>query len=136
MCLLQRRANQNTQSRGNGGTPVHHTATKLGRGRCNEPGIHLLVSHGALTSIVDRGGNMALDILFEDRNFSNCGYLLTEGQIEDKGWAPKPNKFGKTMLHEAYLKGFLEIVGTLINAGADVNLSSATGWTPVLCSLV
>ena len=62
----------------------------------------------------------------------NC----VEALIKGKGKADinLKNKFGNTCLYKAIEKGYLKVIQTLINAGADVNNKNNHGITPIMQS--
>ena len=55
---------------------------------------------------------------------------------KDRSLLEKPNRFGNFPLHGAATCGNLEVVKTLVNAGADTGCRNRMEWTPLHCGAI
>lgn len=145
--LVQRGADVN-RGDNEGWTPLHATAS------CGFLSIaKFLLDHGASVSAVNNDGELAIDISESDemeellqkeidRQGVNCDksrHTEERMMLEDaKGWLNAKRfgdkaheKTGATALHVAAAKGYIKVMGVLVQAGAPVNSQDLDGWTPL-----
>jgi ankyrin repeat protein len=116
-----------------GRTPLHYAA-RYG----NVSAVDLLLSNGATVSLRDMRGQTALHLAADGGHIDVVQYLLRERKnallatyfraekisVDDKDYGLR------TPLHLVAYAGHVEAAEVLLNAGADINLRSASGRTP------
>jgi ankyrin repeat protein len=91
----------------------------------------VLLDHGANANMVTEEGETVLHIVSrgeydpQERGVSTARLLLERGVDVDA----RENKYGRTSLHNAALKGRLEVAQILLDHGANANMASDTGST-------
>ncbi|RWS06381.1 protein phosphatase 1 regulatory subunit 12A-like isoform X4 [Dinothrombium tinctorium] len=137
-----------------GWTPLHATAS------CGHSSIvKLLLENGADPRIVNNDGELALDIADNDTIEEMINAKLRELNVEDYDLLRKQEQFvmmqdvnewlktgvvgdkphprsGATILHVAAAKGYISILGTLLNdrvlrSQLDIDALDNEGWTPL-----
>ncbi|XP_065226131.1 protein phosphatase 1 regulatory subunit 12B isoform X3 [Planococcus citri] len=131
-----------------GWTPLHATAS------CGFISIaKYLIEQGADIAAVNNDGELAVDIAESDEMEDLLHAVLREKGIDldearnkeeqvmlqhAKEWLNSEKyedipheKTGATALHVAASKGYIKVMDTLIQAGADVNAQDFDGWTPL-----
>jgi len=145
--LVERKADVN-RGDNEGWTPLHATAS------CGFLSIaKFLLEQGANVSAVNNDGELAIDISESDemeellqKEIDKQGINCDESRnteerlmLEDvqswknsKVFGDVPHiKTGATALHVAAAKGYIKVIGLLIQAGAPVNAQDFDGWTPL-----
>jgi len=145
--LVQRAADIN-RGDNEGWTPLHATAS------CGFLSIaKFLLDHGASVSAVNNDGELAIDISESDemeellqkeidKQGVDCEVSRhTEERLmlEDaRSWLNSKRfgdiahaKTGATALHVAAAKGYIKVMGLLVQAGASINSQDLDGWTPL-----
>lgn len=126
--LLKSRANVHCVDR-NGLTPLHVAASHF---ESNPEMIKSLVTDGASLEKCDRNKNTPLFTACYADNVSTACYLVERGANVNH-----TNDKGDTPLHVACCSGLpsLNLVETLLNAGAQVNAQNNFGLTPLACAM-
>lgn len=91
---------------------------------------HLLISEGADLNAADNQGNNALHYLAKRNSWvveDDTAKLLLAADIDIN----KTNNLGRTPLHLAILSKKRNLIQSLIDAGADLNIPDNTGVTPL-----
>ncbi|CAK9098923.1 Ankyrin-3 (ANK-3) (Ankyrin-G) [Durusdinium trenchii] len=95
--------------------------------------VQTLLDVGADLGAKDSDGNTALLVALK-RGHGNCVILLLRA-IASEFWGIKPDdvvtQFGETALHLACQKGYLDLVQTLLDVGADPGRSTICGDSPL-----
>jgi len=92
--------------------------------------VRVLLAHGADFTTPDLDGNPPLRYAVEG------GHLdITRLLIEKRaGTDFVDGRTGRSLLHLAAIKGYLDVVETLVNEGCDVNAVDQAGTTPIQCA--
>ena len=91
--------------------------------------VHSLLEYGAIIDMRNASTySTALMIAAQRGNVSVCQMLLSYG---NQSMVDLRNKFGRTALSSAAEEGELEVVNTLVDAGASINTRQAQSWTPL-----
>lgn len=106
------------------------TALHLAADAGDDEMVLLLLEEGADLHATDRGGKQAIHLATISGHPEIVGNLLSAGAMVD---SREPGE-GMTPLLIASLQGELELVQLLVNAGADIEATNATGRTPFFFS--
>jgi ankyrin repeat protein len=144
--LLERGANVNAATIDSGATALHEAA-----GKGHSDVVELLLSYKADPALKDKTGETAPEEALRNRQARVVGVFMDRGVISpadagkqlknavlrgqtdmttillDRGVDPNPG----LLLHDAALKGFVDVAGSLIAHGAKVNALNASGSTPL-----
>ncbi|KAK8859619.1 ankyrin repeat protein [Apiospora arundinis] len=99
-----------------------------------ETGVRLLVEKGAKGTTGDAEGETPLQWAAMDGSIEGFHLFLSSCADRDAALASQ-NSHGEILLHYAAAGGQSRTIAFLLNSGLDVNATSQSGWTPLLCAL-
>lgn len=118
-----------------------HPETAAFIGRLRPVSLHEAAALGRMDDLVEGAAqNPGSPNSLSADGFTALGFASYFGQIEAVQWlleqgcdpnVVSQNSLGVAPLHSALSAGYLEVVYQLVKYGADVNLASAEGWTPL-----
>jgi ankyrin repeat protein len=89
--------------------------------------VKVLVENGAFVNVADEDGVSPLHVAVANCNFDIADYLIGKGAYLNL----KEDKYGRTEIHTAAIKGQGQLVERLIGAGARVDVKDNEGKTPL-----
>jgi ankyrin repeat protein/L-ascorbate metabolism protein UlaG (beta-lactamase superfamily) len=97
----------------------------------NLPGASALIRRGADINAADKNGITA----FRYAVMKGAMELIAPALAKKPDLAATDPRIGKTVLHDAALRGYSSVVGDLLKAGADKNAKDKNGRTPLSYAL-
>ncbi|KAK8137170.1 hypothetical protein PG984_005110 [Apiospora sp. TS-2023a] len=137
--LLDGGANPEIQDR-RGRTALHFLTWPISvdgqgfRTAFHEAGIRLLVAKGAKVTTGDAEGETPLHWAAMHGAFEVFQLYLSSCADRDAALASQ-NAHGETLLHYAAAGAQCRTIEFLLESGLDINATSQSGWTPLLCAL-
>lgn len=116
------------------GSPAHKVWGCQDSNQDRMDALQLLLEHGASPDAADQDGETPLQLAAGNGTLEQLQLCLAHSSLADALAAP--NARGESPLHYAAASGRDEIFEYLLAQEAvDVNLTSCTRWTPLLCAL-